>query len=119
MITVITYTTYLCIATLVTVLVGRNLHRDGHHLILDLFGNELFTRTVNNLLLMGYYLVNIGYIALSIRQVEAAELYTALPKLADALGTKLLLLGALHFNNILVLNILSKHKHKIIQFFNT
>jgi len=114
------YIVYLAIAALITVAVGYDLHRNGYHLILDLFGNKEFTRTVNNLLLTGYYLVNIGYIAITVSQFGALDnLQLVLEELSSKLGTIALILGALHFNNIVVLHILSRKKNLIINFINT
>ena len=116
----ITYSIYLVIGAVIILLVGRNLHRNGYYLILNLFENELFTTTINNLLLVGYYLVNIGYLAIAIinfSQLDSLEL--VLIALSQKIGVILFILGILHFNNIFILSLLSRRKHTIIQLFNT
>jgi len=118
--TILVYTIYLLLAALITVLVGKDLHRNGYYLILDLFDNEEFSKTVNNLLLTGYYLVNIGYIAITVSQFGAVEtVVLAIEELSRKVGTIVLILGILHFNNIIVLHVLSKRKQSIINFINT
>ncbi len=115
----ITYSIYLTIGAIIIFLVGRNLHKNGYHLILNLFQNELFTTTINNLLLVGYYLVNIGYLAITVvnfDQLQSLEL--VLIALADKIGVILLILGILHFNNIIILTLLSARKQQIIKLFN-
>ncbi|PCJ67154.1 MAG: hypothetical protein COA58_02220 [Bacteroidetes bacterium] len=113
------YIIYLFIASVTTVLVGKDLHKNGYYLILNLFDNESFTKTINSILLTGYYLINLGYAAITIpsfQQITNMELL--LTELSTHIGSIFLILGALHFNNIIVLNLLSKRKQKIIQLFN-
>ena len=114
------YIVYLIVVLVITIFVGRDLHKNGYYLILDLFGNELFTKTINNILLTGYYLVNLGYVMLAISQfneITNAEIF--LSELALKIGTISLILGALHFNNIILLHILSSKKLQIFELFNT
>jgi hypothetical protein len=113
------YIIYLIVAIFITIVVGRDLHKNGYSLILDLFENKSFARTINNLLLTGYYLVNVGYITIAISSFETINsTQLMITELAYKIGTILLILGILHFNNILILHILSKRKQQIIHLFN-
>ncbi len=113
------YIVYLIIGLAVTFFVGRDLHRKGYYLILDLFEHEGFTQTINNILLVLYYLFNMGYISITLINIgEINSLIELIEKLSVRIGLVLFLLGSLHINNILTLQLLSKRKHKIIQFFN-
>lgn len=113
------YIIYLLIGLVVTFFVGRDLHRKGYFLILDLFEHEGFTQTINNLLLVLYYLLNMGYITITLLEIgEVNTLIQLIEKLSLRIGLILFILGSLHFNNIIVLQLLSKKKQKIIQFFN-
>lgn len=113
------YIVYLIIGILVTFFVGRDLHRKGYNLILDLFGHEEFTRTINNILLVLYYLLNMGYISITLINIgEITTIIDLIEKLSIRVGLILFMLGSLHINNIITLQILSKRKQKIIQFFN-
>lgn len=117
---IIAYTIYFSISAFVTIFVGKSLHKNGYHLILDLFEHQEFTRTTNNILLIGYYLVNLGYVAITIASFRLITTVTTLFEvLSYRIGTILFILGILHINNILTLTLLSKRKQKIIKFFNT
>ena len=116
----ITYSIYILVTANVIVVVGYDLYAKGENLILELFQNIPFTQTVNKLLLLGYYLVNLGYLAITIPSLGYTETYKeVLELLGEKIGFVLILLGILHFQNIIVLHYLSRHKQRIIQFFNT
>lgn len=114
---IIAYSIYLLVTVYVTVVVGYGFHKHGHYLILDLFnGNEPATKAINNMLLVGYYLVNIGYLALSITTWPTLVNWAdTIGLLFDRVSIILILLGLLHVNNIVWLHILSKRK-KFIEF---
>ena len=58
----ICYSVYLILTVILTVWVARTLFRNGKVFLIDIFhGNEELAKAVNNLLLVGFYLVNIGY----------------------------------------------------------
>ena len=58
----ISYSLYLALTLLLTVWVARTLFRNGKVFLIDIFhGNKELAQAVNNLLLVGFYLVNIGY----------------------------------------------------------
>lgn len=115
-INIIAYCIYLLIGVGITVFVGKHLHKNGYYLILDLFDNEVFTKTLNLMLLVGYYLVNIGYISMTIttfnHMENAQDVFEAV---GEKVGLIFIILGLLHVNNILVLSLLSKRKENIIK----
>jgi len=116
---ILAYSIYLGICFFITLWVGRDLHKNGHYLIYDLFKHKGFTKTVNNILLVAYYLVNLGYIATTLASFGQINSFSVLMEtIASHVGSILLILSALHFNNILILHLLSKRKYKIILFFN-
>jgi hypothetical protein len=89
-------------------------HRHGRVWMLRIFDNEAaFVDAVNNVLLVGCYVVNSGYIALV---VGRWELITSLPQmlatLTNHVATILFLLAWLHYQNIAVLLIWSRMKHR-------
>lgn len=66
--TVVTYVIYLLISIALTVWVARTLSRNGRVFIGDvLHGNEKLADAVNQLLVVGFYLVNIGFVTLYLR----------------------------------------------------
>ena len=59
------YFTYLAISIGITVWVARTLHQNGRVFLLDAFhGDAGLADSVNHLLVVGFYLINLGYIAL-------------------------------------------------------
>ena len=60
------YAVYLTISLLVTVWVARTLHKNGRVFLVEAFhGNAELADSVNHLLVVGFYLVNLGYVALA------------------------------------------------------
>ena len=103
---VVTYAAYLALAVPLTLYVGRTLHRNGRVFLLDVFeGDEDLASAVNSLLVVGFYLVNIGYVLLALRVGdEVATTQAALEALSVKLGAVALVLGGLHLGNVYVLN---------------
>ncbi|MFE5794008.1 hypothetical protein ACFQ8C_15720 [Streptomyces sp. NPDC056503] len=104
--TVVAYIAYLLISVALTIWVARTLSRNGRIFLADvLHGNEKLADAVNHLLVVGFYLVNFGFVALYLRQDEtvadARELFEAL---SVKLGVVLLVLGVMHLGNVYVLN---------------
>lgn len=101
----ITYAIYLVISIAMTVWVARTLHKNGHVFLVDSFGaNEALAASVNHLLVVGFYLINIGYVSLALKETarpqDAAE---AIELLSQKIGWVLLVLGAMHFFNMYVI----------------
>ncbi|MFI8961273.1 hypothetical protein ACIGO8_04080 [Streptomyces sp. NPDC053493] len=104
--TVVAYVVYLLISVGLTVWVARTLSRNGKVFLADvLHGNEKLADAVNHLLVVGFYLVNFGFVALYLSQddtvVDARRLFEAL---SVKLGVVLLVLGVMHLANVYVLN---------------
>lgn len=104
--TVVAYVIYLIISIGLTVWVARTLSRNGRIFIADVLqGNEKLADAVNHLLVVGFYLVNIGFVTLYLRADdtinEARGLFEAL---SVKIGVVLLVLGVMHLGNVWVLN---------------
>ncbi|ATZ24900.1 hypothetical protein ACFZBM_08105 [Streptomyces lavendulae] len=104
--TVVAYVIYLVISIGLTVWVARTLSRNGRVFIGDVLqGNEKLADAVNHLLVVGFYLVNIGFVTLYLRSgetiLDARGLFEAL---SVKIGVVLLLLGVMHLGNVWVLN---------------
>ena len=99
------YISYLVISIVVTVWVARTLYRSGRVFLLDAFrGNAELADSVNHLLVVGFYLINVGYIAIAPKTTSAlATLREAIELESTKIGIVLLMLGAMHFFNIIVL----------------
>lgn len=99
-----TYIAYLAISVALTVWVARTLHKNGHIFLVDTFlGNERLAESVNHLLVVGFYLINIGYVTLALKYgAAAANAQEALEHLSTKVGLVLLVLGFMHFFNLFV-----------------
>jgi len=108
--TVTTYGLYLAMALPLTVWVARTLFRHGRLFLVDCFhGNDALADSVNHLLVVGFYLVNFGFVALFLKLArEVVGVRGIFEMLSVKLGVVLLVLGAMHFFNLLVLTQLRK-----------
>src|SRR5262245_28607913 len=102
--TVWSYVAYLAVSVALTVWVGRTLHKNGRIFLVDAFtGNEKLADSVNHLLLVGFYLVNVGYVSLALKLGDKpATLRESIEFLCFKIGIVLLVLGAMHFTNVYV-----------------
>jgi len=101
-----TYMIYLTISILITVWVGRTLHKNGRLFLVENFkGNESLADSVNHLLLVGFYLINMGFISLTLKATGAAPitLEGATEFLSQKVGAVIIVLGVMHFFNMYVL----------------
>lgn len=101
---IVTYLAYLFISVALTVWVARTLHKNGRIFLIDSFlGNAALADSVNHLLVVGFYLVNIGFVSLALKHGErAADTESALEILSTKVGLVLVVLGAMHFLNLYV-----------------
>ena len=85
-----------------TVWVARTLYKNGHIFLVDAFrGNEAMAASVNHLLVVGFYLINLGFIALALRYgTKPTDWEKAIEFLSMKLGLVLLVLGGMHFFNM-------------------
>ena len=101
----ITYISYLVISIAMTIWVARTLKNNGRIFLVDSFeGNESLADSVNHLLVVGFYLINIGYILLALKTNRNIDsLRIGIEFLSTQIGFVLLVLGGLHFFNIYVI----------------
>ncbi len=99
-----TYFAYLAISVALTVWVARTLHKNGRIFLVDSFhGHEALADSVNRLLVVGFYLINIGYVTLALKHgAQAADLKEALETLSTKVGLVLVVLGLMHFFNLFI-----------------
>src|SRR5687767_445738 len=98
------YAAYLAITVGVTIWVARTLHKNGRIFLVDAFhGNEPLADSVNHLLVVGFYLVNIGFVSLALKLgIRPQDLSESVEVLSKKIGIVLLVLGAMHFFNLAV-----------------
>jgi len=108
--TFIAYILYILIAVPVTIWVAKTLFKHGGVFLIDCFrGDERLADAVNRLLVVGFYLVNLGFIVLYLKLTNGIENATGvLEALSTKVGTVLLVLGGMHFFNIYVFSKMRK-----------
>lgn len=99
------YLCYLALSVGLTAWVARTLYRNGHVFLDDALGDERLAKSVNHLLVVGFYLLNLGYATVAIRVANTVTTpATAVEALSVKIGLVLLVLGVVHFANLYVLN---------------
>ncbi len=101
---ILTYSLYLIISIALTVWVAHTLSKNGRIFLVDCFHqNTALADSVNHLLVVGFYLINLGFIALHLKLgIQIQEARGVFEALSGKLGIVLLALGAMHFFNLLV-----------------
>ena len=99
-----TYIVYIALSIPLTIWVAQTLHKNGRVFLIDSFrGNERLADSVNHLLVVGFYLINIGYVALALKErIAPTDVREVLETISRKIGVVMLVLGAMHFFNILV-----------------
>jgi hypothetical protein len=101
---VVTYLSYLAISIALTVWVAQTLHKNGRVFLVDVFqGNEALADSVNHLLVVGFYLINLGYVSLALKLGYNLESATeGIEALSWKVGMVLVVLGGMHFFNLYI-----------------
>ena len=112
---IMAYLLYGCITVYIIYWVGKAFYRNGRIFILRLFHQqEAMTDTTNNILLMAYYLFNIGY---AIIQFSFWEKVDSIANLISSIATKtgilVMILAITHYFNILLIYFLSNKKYPL------
>ena len=109
-----TYLAYVVLSVPVTVWVARTLHKNGRIFLVDAFkGNEKLADSVNHLLVVGFYLINLGAVSLFLKYGGTADsTQQAIEYLSYKIGVVLVVLGVMHFLN---LAIFSKMRNRAVQ----
>lgn len=101
---ILTYALYLFVSIGLTVWVARTLHRNGRpFLVASFHRNETLADSVNHLLVVGFYLLNFGFISLTLKVGLAPKDGAAVFEVLGAkVGAVLLILGFMHFLNLAI-----------------
>ena len=97
-----TYFAYLAISIALTIWVARTLFKHGRVFLVDVFaGNEAIADSVNHLLVVGFYLINLGFIAFFLKAGDPVNsTQVAVEFLSTKIGVVVLVLGGMHFVNL-------------------
>jgi cytochrome b len=100
------YAVYVVVSVGLTVWVGRTLARHGEVFLVDVFAGEpALAHAVNRLLVVGFYLLNLGYVAFALRiGGDVPDARSAVEQLSTKIGGVLLVLGVVHLGNVFVLS---------------
>ena len=101
---VVTYAAYIILSVFLTVWVARTLHKNGRVFLIEVFGgDDGLADSVNHLLVVGFYLINFGYVALALKIGGAITTpQEGIEALSYKVGLVLLVLGGMHFFNLLI-----------------
>src|SRR5688572_6946700 len=99
-----TYMVYLAISIALTIWVAHTLHKNGRIFLVDVFhGNEALADSVNHLLVVGFYLINLGYVSLALKLGSGiASPQEGIEALSVKVGMVLIVLGGMHFFNLFI-----------------
>ena len=97
------YLAYLAISIGLTIWVATTLSRNGLLFLEDVFANARLAKAVNHLLVVGFYLLNLGFVMLYLRGGgEVADLTGLFETISVKIGIVMLVLGVIHFVNVIV-----------------
>lgn len=104
--TVGTYCVYLVVAVPLTIWVATTLSRNGRVFLSDVFaGNDALAGAVNKLLVVGFYLLNLGFVSLYLRiGAPVPDLRGLFEELSVKIGVVAMALALVHFANVYVFN---------------
>lgn len=96
------YALYLVITIALTIWVARTLSHNGRVFLIQCFGqNEQLADSTNHLLVVGFYLMNLGFITLTLSLGAEPTTYTeAIRFLSSKVGLAVVVLGGMHFFNM-------------------
>lgn len=96
---------YATLSFIMVVIVGSALFKNGKVFLFDIFrGDQELTEAVNKLLLIGFYLINVGFILLNYNyNLELHTWSELVQKVCGELGIIIFCLGAIHMLNIFLL----------------
>lgn len=101
---VLLYALYVAITVTLTIWVAHTLFKNGQVFLIDIFhGNKELSAAVNNLLWVGFYLVNIGYAVYTLRVLDdIVNARVLIEVLSAKIGAIILILGCMHFMNMFI-----------------
>jgi hypothetical protein len=110
--TLTAYSIYLAIAIGMTIWVAFTLSTNGKVYLIRCFGHdEELATSVNHLLVVGFYLVNFGFIALALSTAgEPQTMVEVMRFLGWYVGIAILVLGGMHFFNM---GAVTRHGRKV------
>jgi hypothetical protein len=111
---VVTYLVYVLISVGLTIWVAHTLHKNGRIFLVDVFhGNTELADSVNHLLVVGFYLINFGYVSLALKLGYApGNAQEGIEALSWKVGMVLVVLGGMHFFNLFLFSAIRRRSAK-------
>ena len=107
------YAIYIVVSVFLTIWVGYTLSRNGRPFLVSVFKEEGLADSVNHLLVVGFYLVNFGAAAILINTgTQPGSWSDMLKQTVTRIGVVLLVLGFMHFSNVMVLRSIRRRDKK-------
>lgn len=102
---IIGYAIYLIITTIMITRVGKICYKNGNIYVAQLIPNhEEMCQKINQLLLVGYYLLNIGYCAMTLISWKRIENPTQLIEIITSKSAIIIItIAIMHYINIILL----------------
>ena len=106
------YVAYLAVSIGLTVWVAQTLSKNGLVFLVECFGHDrTLAESTNHLLVVGFYLVNLGWILLTLRFGSSPEdAADVIRFLSTKVGIVVVVLGFMHFFNM---NAIAKFGRKV------
>jgi hypothetical protein len=99
----VAYALYLFISIAMTIWVARVLSESGEMFLIKCFGqDEELAQSTNRLLVIGFYLVNLGFICFRLEGWKAGAI-DLIPDVGSRVGLAILVLGGMHFFNMIMI----------------
>ena len=100
---IVVYVVYVAIAATLTTWLARTLFRHGTAFLHDVFADRPeLADAVNRLLVVGFFMLNLGYALYLLRAARGLDAFEATQFLVNRLAILLVTLAGLHFLNVFV-----------------
>jgi len=110
------YFIYLSMTIFIIVFVGKYFYRNGRIFILSLLKDDAVTTDhLNNILLVAYYLFNIGYAFVKLRFWQKIEnMDMLISSIANNMSVLIFILASTHYMNMILIWYLSRSKKSFL-----
>jgi hypothetical protein len=111
---IIAYAIYLSITIFIILRVGKICYKNGNIYVAELIPNHAdICQKINQILLLGYYLLNIGYCAMTLISWQKIISLTQLTEIiCFKTAVIIFIISVLHYLNIIII---TKYIHKLIK----
>jgi hypothetical protein len=100
----ISYWIYLVVSIGMTIWVARILSKNGEVFLIKCFGQDQeLAKSTNHLLVIGFYLINVGFICFRLGSWDVLSAMDIMPYVGAKIGVSVLVLGAMHFFNMIMI----------------